>query len=84
MAHFAEIDLNNIVRRVIVIDNSACGEPEVTFPETEALGQSFIANVLGLAGTWKQTSYNNNIRGNYAGIGFLYDEANDEFRPVSE
>lgn len=75
MAHFARID-NGIVREVIVIDNANCGGGE--FPESEPIGQAFIASI-GLAGEWRQTSYNGNFRGTYAGIGFAFDEDADEF-----
>lgn len=68
MAHFAEIDNNNIVLRVLVVDNSL-----------EDRGADFLANDLGLGGTWIQTSYNNNIRKNYAGIGYTYDTIRDAF-----
>lgn len=76
MAHFAQLDNNNIVQQVIVVGNDDCGGGE--FPASEAVGQAFIAS-LGLTGTWKQTSYNNNFRGRYAGIGFTYDADLDEF-----
>lgn len=68
MAHFAEIDHNNIVVRVLVVDNAQ-----------EHRGQEFLADDLELGGTWVQTSYNNNIRKQFAGIGFTYDNANDVF-----
>ncbi len=68
MAHFAEIDENNIVIRVLVVDNSE-----------EHRGQEFLAEELGLGGTWIQTSYNGNIRYNFAGIGFTYDPIDDAF-----
>ena len=68
MAHFAEIDENNIVTRVLVVPN-----------DQEHRGQNFLANELGLGGTWVQTSYNATIRKNYAGIGFLYDSTRDAF-----
>jgi hypothetical protein len=68
MAHFAEIDKDGFVVRVLVVDNSQ-----------EQRGQEFLANDLGLGGTWIQTSYNANIRGKYAGIGDRYDEVKDEF-----
>lgn len=68
MAHFAEINKNNIVIRVIVVPD-----------EQEIRGLDFIAKDLGLGGNWKQTSYNNKIRKNYAGIGFMYDEIRDAF-----
>ena len=65
MAHFAKIE-NGLVTEVIVVNNETLGNVE--FPDSESLGQEFIAS-LGLDGTWKQTSYNNNFRGKYAGIG---------------
>ncbi len=68
MAHFAEIDSNNTVLRVLVVDNSL-----------EAEGANFLANTLGLGGTWIQTSYNANFRGRFAGIGMTYDPVNDVF-----
>ena len=68
MAHFAEIDNNNKVLRVLVVDNSQ-----------EERGQEFLANDCGLGGTWIQTSYNANIRGKFAGIGDVYDPINDVF-----
>lgn len=68
MAHFAEIDSNNKVIRVLVVDNSQ-----------EHRGQEFLANDCNLGGTWIQTSYNANIRGKFAGIGDVYDPINDVF-----
>ena len=79
MAHFAELDDNNTVLRVISISNDVCGEPTLTFPDTEAAGRAFIANTLKLGGEWKQTSYNGNFRAKYAGIGDRYDAELDEF-----
>ena len=79
MASFAELDENNIVLQVIAISNSVCGEPELAFPNTESLGQDFIANVLNIGGVWLQTSYNSNFRKQYAGIGYTYDEDADVF-----
>ena len=76
MAHFAQVNENNTVTQVIVVANSDCGDLE--FPASEAVGQAFIAS-LCLTGTWKQTSYNNNFRGKYAGIGMIYDAELDEF-----
>ena len=76
MAHFAQLNDNNTVIQVIVVANGDCGDLE--FPASEAVGQAFIAS-LGLTGTWKQTSYNNNFRGRYAGIGYTYDAELDEF-----
>lgn len=75
VAHFAKIE-NNIVREVIVIGDADCGGGE--FPESEPIGQEFI-ETIGFSGTWLQTSYNNNFRGTYAGIGYTYDEESDTF-----
>ena len=80
MAHFAKVDENNLVTEVIVIDNAVV-DPEGKGNDNETLGQTYIADVLGLEGNWQQCSYNNNIRGNYAGIGYTYDETNDVFIP---
>lgn len=76
MAHFAELDTQNIVLRVIVVDN-----------EHEAYGEQYCHDLLG--GEWKQTSYNTHggvhrnggtpFRKNYAGIGYTYDEGRDAF-----
>ena len=68
MAHFAEIDGNNIVQRVIVVPNAH-----------EANGAQWCTDLLG--GTWVQTSYNATIRKNYAGIGFTFDPVRDAFIP---
>lgn len=68
MAHFAEIDSNDEVIRVLVVDNSE-----------EHRGQEFLAEDLGLGGFFVQTSYNNNFRKQFAGIGFTYDETADVF-----
>lgn len=75
MAHFAKVE-NGLVVDVIVVGNGDCGGGE--FPASEAVGQAFIAS-LGLTGTWKQTSYNGNFRGRYAGMGYIYDAELDEF-----
>ena len=79
MAHFAQLDKNNIVTTVIVVSNDdAPGD----LPESETAGQTFIA-LLGLEGTWKQTSYNATFRRKYATIGDTYDETLDGFMPPS-
>ena len=78
MAYFAKIE-SNIVTQVISISNEICGEPTLDFPDTEAAGRAFIANTLRLDGVWKQTSFNSNFRGTYAGIGYTYDAELDEF-----
>lgn len=76
MAHFAQLDENNVVQQVIVIADENCGGGD--YPTADQPGQEFIAS-LGLTGTWKQTSYNNNFRKRYAGIGYTYDQVNDVF-----
>ena len=75
MAHFAQIE-NGLVRQVVVVADADCGGGQ--FPDSEPVGQAFLAS-LGLGDGWLQTSYNNNFRGVYAGIGYSYDEANDVF-----
>lgn len=80
MAHFAEIDGQGVVLRVLVVDNAQ-----------EADGQNFLANTLGLGGTWVKTSYNTiggvhsnggtPFRKNYAGVGYTYDSVRDAFIP---
>lgn len=87
MAHFAEVDKNNIVVRVLVVDDSQ-----------EHRGQEFLANDCNLGGTWLKTSYNTRsgkrfdpetnlptneagFRKNFAGIGFIYDSERDAFIP---
>ena len=67
MSHWAEIDENNTVLRVLVGDNNKADE-----------GEAFM-NSLG--GTWVKTSYNGNIRKNFAGIGYTYDSIRDAFIP---
>lgn len=74
MAHFAELDENNIVKQVIVVNNN---ELLVDGVESENKGIAFCQSLFG--GNWKQTSYNSNIRKQYAGIGFTYDTNADVF-----
>ena len=76
MAHFAELDENNKVLRVIVVSNDDCGGGD--FPESEPIGQAFLAS-LGLTGSWLQCSYNNNFRKNHAGIDSYYLPEKDIF-----
>jgi hypothetical protein len=75
MAHFAKVE-NEIVIEVIVISNQDCDN--LPFPESEPIGQAFIASI-GLVGNWLETSYNNNFRGVYAGIGYTYNAELDIF-----
>jgi hypothetical protein len=76
MAHFAKINESNLVEWVIVVSNDDCGGGD--FPESEPIGQEFIAR-CGLNGRWLQTSYHANFRALYAGIGYTYDPDLDEF-----
>ena len=79
MAHFAKLDQNNVVTEVHVVNNiellSADGS------ESEVMGVAFLIRWSGGYSNWKQTSYNGNIRKNYAGIGYTYDSARDAFIP---
>jgi hypothetical protein len=75
MAHYAQIDENNIVTQVIVIDNKDTADANGV--EKEYIGAAFCERLFG--GTWKQTSYNGNIRKNYAGIGYTYNADIDAF-----
>jgi hypothetical protein len=75
MAHFAELDNNNVVTKVIVVNNNELLDNGV---ESENKGVNFLASLFG-HNKWKQTSYNSNFRKNYAGIGYRYDESLDAF-----
>ena len=77
MAHFAQLNDDNLVTQVIVVANQDTADQDGV--ENEAIGIEFCTNLLG--GTWKQTSYNANIRKNYAGVGYKYDAALDAFIP---
>lgn len=77
MAHFAEIDENNVVLRVVVVNNKDI--LDVDGNEKEHIGATFLEKLLG--GTWKQTSYNGNMRKNYAGMGYTFDVQRDAFIP---
>ena len=72
MAHFARLGDNNIVEQVIVVHND--DTKDVNGVETESIGIAFCQSILGAGTTWKQTSYNSNFRGNYAGVGMTYME----------
>lgn len=76
MAHFAQLDNNNKVIQVIVVANEELLNNGV---ELEAKGVTFCKSLFGDDTNWKQTSYNGNIRKNYAGIGFTYDPVADHF-----
>ena len=72
MAHFAQLDSNNVVTQVIVVSNDDTSDSNGV--ETESIGVAFCQKLLGAETNWKQTSYNGNLRGNYAGIGYTYME----------
>jgi len=76
MAHFAELDANNVVLRVIVVNNDELME---NGDESEIKGIAFCQSLFG--GNWMQTSYNAKFRKNYAGEGFIYDAQRDAFIP---
>ena len=78
MAHVARIDEDGIVREVHVLNNSDLPDDGAFTPEVEAAANAF-QHSLGLDGVWKLTSYNNNFRGVYAGIGYKYDDVMDAF-----
>jgi hypothetical protein len=76
MAHFAQLDENNVVTQVIVVNNNDC---QIDGVESEDAGILFCKQLFGASTQWKQTSYNGNIRNNYAGIGYTYDAQRDAF-----
>ena len=75
MAHFAKLDTSNVVTQVIVVSDNDCLDGDGN--ENETVGAAFCAKLFG--GTWKQTSYNNNKRVRYAGIGYTYNSTLDAF-----
>jgi hypothetical protein len=77
MAHFAWLNDNNIVYQVSAVDNVNLLDENGN--ESEAVGIAYLTQVHGAGKTWKQTSYNANFRGKYAGIGDIYDAVNDVF-----
>lgn len=77
MAHFARLDENNVVTEVCVVNNSVITHNGV---EYEDAGIAFLAGITGHA-MWRQTSYNGNIRKNYAAPGYTYDPAREAFIP---
>ena len=79
MAHFACLDENNIVTRVIVVSNEDTSDSNGV--EVEEIGVAFCKKLLGADTRWKQTSYNNNFRVRYAGIGYLWNEELSAFIP---
>ena len=79
MAHFAQLDENKIVIRVIVVHNNELIDGDGN--ENEFRGVQFCRSLYGDDNVWVQTSYNGNFRKNYAGAGFVYDEQRDAFIP---
>jgi hypothetical protein len=79
MAHFAQLNESNVVTQVIVVHNNELMHEGV---EQEAKGVAFCQSLFGAQTNWKQTSYNGNMRKNYAGIGFTYDAGRDAFIPA--
>ena len=77
MAHFAQLDDNNVVTQVIVVSNDDTSDSNGV--EVESIGVAFCQKLLGADTNWKQTSYNNKIRTRYAGIGYSYDASLDAF-----
>jgi hypothetical protein len=77
MAHYAQLDENNIVTQVIVVSNDDCTDANGN--EVESIGVAFCQKLLGAETNWKQTSYNNSIRVRYAGIGYSYNAELDAF-----
>ena len=77
MAYFAKLGTGNIVENVISINNSVITDANGV--EQEKLGVDFINKLYNTRDVWKQTSYNNNIRKNFAGIGYQYDQTRDAF-----
>ena len=79
MAHFASLDINNKVLQVVVISNE---DVDANGGDQSAEAETFVATIVPFVpfgGAWKQTSYNNNFRKQYAGIGFSYDATKDKF-----
>jgi hypothetical protein len=76
MAHFAKLDSNNIVTGVFTVKNSVI---QTNGADDEAKGINFLKKIYGSDTVWKQTSFNGNIRKNYAAIGYSFDEGRDAF-----
>jgi len=76
MAHFAKIDSNNIVTKIVAVDNNVLLKADGT--ESELKGKQFLNSLLGQA-KWVQTSFSASFRKNLAGIGYTYDSTRDAF-----
>jgi len=77
MAHFAQLDENNVVLQVIVVGNDMVDD--LPYPESESVGVAYCQSLFGTDTRWKQTSFNHNFRHWYAGIGYTYDDNLDAF-----
>jgi hypothetical protein len=77
MANFAQLNENNIVTQVVVVSNDVINN--LPFPSSEGVGIEFCQSLFGLDTIWKQTSYNESFRKNYAGIDYKYDNQRDAF-----
>jgi|SRR6056300_1618627 hypothetical protein len=73
MAHFAKLGIGNIIEKVLVVSNDVA--------TTEQTGVDFLNNLYGSRDVWKQTSYNENFRKNFASVGYIYDQDRDAFIP---
>ena len=76
MAHFVQMN-GNVCGEVIVVNNEVLENK--LFPESESIGVAFCKSIYGEDTEWKQTSYNGNFRGRFAGSGMIYDAQKDEF-----
>lgn len=79
MAHFAELDQNNVVIRVLVVNDE--DNSDNMGIEDESIGIAFLKKMFGSNTNWKQTSYTNSMRVRYAGVGYTYNEQLDAFIP---
>jgi hypothetical protein len=77
MANFAQLNEDNIVTQIIVVSNDVISN--LPFPSSENIGIEFCQSLFGLNTIWKQTSYNENFRKNYAGIDYKFDNQRDAF-----
>ena len=79
MAHFCKLGVGNIVEQVVVVNNEIITDNDGN--EQEQLGVDFLNNLYGTRDVWKQTSYNQSFRKNFAGKGYSYDQERDAFIP---
>lgn len=79
MAHFSQLNENNIVTHTIVVSNDVLNNTE--FPLSEEIGINFCKSLYGADTIWKQTSYHGSFRKNFAGAGYTYDNVRDAFIP---